>query len=47
MSLDFLVFPALDLFSLIFLLSPVFLKLCFQKLLINESELKCIQFLIP
>lgn len=47
MSLDFVVFPALDLLSLIFLLSPVFLKLCFHKLLINEYELKCIQLLIP
>lgn len=47
MSLDFVVFPALDLFRLIFLLPPVFLKICFQKLLINESELKCIHLLIP
>lgn len=43
----FLVFPALHLFSLIFLVSPVFLELRFQKLLINEFELKYIQLLIP
>lgn len=47
MLLDFVIFPALDLFSLIFPPSPIFLKLDFHKLLINESELKYIQLLIP
>lgn len=47
MCLDFVFFPALDLFSLVFLLSPFSLKLCLQKLLINEYELKYIKFLIP
>jgi len=46
MFLDFIISPALHLFSLIFPLSPVFLKLHFHKLLI-ESELKYIKLLIP
>lgn len=47
MLLDFLIFPALDLLNLIFPLSPIFLKLHFHKLRINESELKYIKLLIP